>query len=75
MVNNRKSPGPLRIVDVVEEREQLDVEATHTGVMVLEGGWLLVKRDVLRCGVAVHRWVPDQRGLSVWDFLEPASGS
>ena len=34
-----------------------------------------MERDVLRCGVAVNRWVPDERGRRVWVFLKIASRS
>ena len=34
-----------------------------------------MEQDVLRRGVAVNRWDPDERGLSVWEFLESASRS
>ena len=34
-----------------------------------------MERDVLRRGVAVNRWFPDERDLSVWEFLELASRS
>ena len=34
-----------------------------------------MERDFLRRGVAVNRWVPDEHGLSVWEFLKLASRS
>lgn len=58
-IDNRKSLHPLRVVKL---RGSMVVEATG-------------KRDVLRRGVLVIRWVPKERGLSVWEFLELASRS